>query len=412
MNDISTKVAPMENSMVAASPRNVQSQTAGTQALMQRTLAEVQVAVMMARQFPRDKIEAREKLVLDCSREGLASVATYSYARGGTEITGPSIRLAEAAKNAWGNLQSGWRELSRSKGADGVGQSEVEAFAWDAENNTRESVTFIVRHWRDTKGGGYPLKEERDIKELLANQAKRVERGCILNSIDGDMIEAALAQCNVTLTTKVTATPERIASMVAMFNELGVTKGQIEKRIQRRVDAINPPLIISLTKIYNSLKDGMSKATDWFEPEESTEDAAKPGSRAEAIKEKLRKEKPAAQEGKPGYDPETGEIPAEEKPETQQAGTQAEVKPSVPFSAALIGMKPMPGNTSQLDLDGWAAAWEAMCLAAPDADKLQLLQKNNAKQLAQLQSLRPAQHQWCMEVYASSLERLGGKPAA
>lgn len=275
------------NLSVVSSPR-MPAMNASGQALMQRTLAEVQIAVMMAKQFPRDKIICRDKLLNDCCREDLARVAMYIYARGGTEITGPSIRLAEAAKNAWGNMQSGWRELTRGITPDGKGFSEIEAFAWDAENNTRESLVFTVLHWRDKKGGqGYPLKDERDIYELCANQAARRERACILKSIDGDMIEIAIKQCTLTLHTKVQATPEKIAEMLKMFEELGVTKEQIEKRIQRRMDAINAPLLISLGKIYNSVKNGMSGTDEWFE-KEGAEENKKSGN--QNLKDKLKKQ--------------------------------------------------------------------------------------------------------------------------
>ena len=297
----------LERSVVAASPKTSVSPMAGATALVQRALAETQIAVMMAKQFPRDKNEAREKLVNDCCREGLAKAAMYSYAKGGTAITGPSIRLAEAAKNAWGNMQSGWGEVSRSKDAAGVGISEIEVFAWDSENNTRATVKFSVRHWRDTKSGGYPIKEEREIYELCANQAARRERACILKMIDGDLIEAAIQQCEVTLTAKVDITPARIASMLEMFKAMGVSKAQIKKRIQREVDAINAPLMLSLTKIYNSIKDGMSTPDEWFEKEEAEQPADdKKGGNAKA-KDAIKK---AVGEAKPTetVDPKTGEV--------------------------------------------------------------------------------------------------------
>jgi hypothetical protein len=279
---------PKGETTIAATP-NKSLQTAGADAMVQRNIGEVQVAVMMAKKFPRNKIEAKEKLITDCCREGLAQVSMYTYARGGTNIKGPSIRLAEAAKNAWGNMQSGWREITRTI-VGGVGMSEIEVFAWDTENNTRSSVTFTVNHWRDTKQGGYAIKEERDIYELCANQAARRERACILKMIDGDMIEAAVEQCEITLTTKVKVTPERIGTMVKAFlDNYGITQEQIEARVQRRIDAINAPLMISLTNIYNSLKDGMSKPQDWFEakPEEAGKEPPKKG--AEAVKEALNK---------------------------------------------------------------------------------------------------------------------------
>lgn len=304
---------------------NQMMQTAGANALVQRTLGEVQVAVMMAKQFPRDKIESRDKLINACCGLELATLAVYSYSRGGTEITGPTIRMAEAAKRAWGNMQSGYRELSRMKGPDGVGVSEVEAFAWDTENNTRESTTITVRHWRDTKKGGYALTDERDIRELLSNQAKRIERTCILNSIDGDLIEGALSQVAATLASKVQVTPETIASMVKKFEDFKVTPEQLAKRIQRRIEAINGPLMVSLGKIYNSLKDGMSKAEDWFEPEVAVEPAdEEPKGGNAKVKAAL-----AKKAAKAGADPETGELPAE------KSGKQPEGEPEESPAPAL-----------------------------------------------------------------------------
>ena len=327
--------AMMDNSLVQSAPRSVPSAMAGATALVQRTLGEVQVAVMMAKQFPRDKIVAQEKLLNDCCRVGLAAVAMYSYSKGGTDITGPSIRLAEAAKTAWGNMQSGWREVSRSI-VNGVGVSEVEAFAWDTENNTRQSVLFNVKHWRDKRGGkGYPLNDEREIYELCANQAARRERACILKTIDGDIIEAALNQCNVTLHTKVEATPEKIASMVKMFEAFGVTKAQIEKRVQCRVEAINPAKLIGLGKIHISIKDGMSTPADWFEaePEEEKPDADKKVTATQKAKDALKKDAPKADEV---VDPKTGEV------------TEKAVATPAPTPAPKVTPAPTPAPTGAI----------------------------------------------------------------
>lgn len=371
---------------VATVPKN-QFALAGANALMQRTLAEVRVAVMMAKEFPRDKILAKEKLMNDCCREDLAAVSMYSYSRGGTEITGPSIRLAESAKNAWGNMQSGWRELSRST-LNGVGISEVEAFAWDCENNTRSSVSFTVKHWRDTKQGGYALKEERDIYELCANQAARRERACILKIIDGDMIEAAVTQCHATLNSKVQVTPERIASMVKMFAEYNVTKEQLEKRVQRRLDTINGPVMISLTKIYNSMRDGMSKAADWFEIEEKKTDDAKTGTKTEQVKEKLKKEKAKAE----GADETTGEITADgPKPKKTDA--------PVGFKPDALPIRPLPGNASESDFITWADDFVSMVARAPDVNSLFKLNANNEKTLNAMSPKHPEMFEDCMKAF-------------
>lgn len=400
------------NTSIVARPHNTQLAMAGAQALVQRTLGEVQIAVMMAKQFPRDKIAAKEQLLMDCTREGLASVAMYSYSRGGTEITGASIRLAEAAKRAWGNMQSGWREIARSV-VNGVGISEVEAFAWDTENNTRESLCFTVRHWRDTKKGGYALTDERDIYELCANQAARRERACILKMIDGDVIEDALKQCNVTLNTKITATPDRIKNLVKIFaDEFGVTEAQIEKRVQRRVETINGAVVVSLTKIYNSMKDGMSKPSDWFEPEEDAGDNKEAKKGNAGVKEKLAKKAEAA-----GANPETGEIEPKQKAESKPEPVEepkAEAQPAQPpvaadFNTKLIGMKGKEGDATQPDYEAWQLEFMKRCNSAPNLELIGELYKNNVKMLNQMKTRAIEIYQECDDCYQDNIARLEGQ---
>ena len=57
--------------------------------------------------------------------------------------------------------------------------------------------------------------------------------------------------------------------MVAAFEPFGVTREQIEKRIQRRLDAIQPAQVVSLKRIYASLRDDMSTPADWFDVDDS-----------------------------------------------------------------------------------------------------------------------------------------------
>jgi hypothetical protein len=227
--------------------------------VIQREVAEIQTAYMIAKRFPRDPIQAMDRILNACARPTLAEVAIYEYARGGTKIDGPSVRLAEALAQAWGNLNAGVTILSSR-----TGESECIAYAVDLESGYREERRFTVKHWRDTKNGGYAIKDERDIYELAANMGARRKRACILAVIPGDVVEAAVSQCSLTLATKMEVTPERLKSLLEKFSEFGVTQEQIEGRIQRRLDAMTPALMVGLGKVYNSMKDGMSKPSDWF----------------------------------------------------------------------------------------------------------------------------------------------------
>jgi len=249
----------------------------------QRAMAEVQSAIVLAKKFPRNQIEAMDRIAVACQRPGLAEQALYTYSRGGTEITGPSIRLAEAIAQNWGNLQFGIKELEQRNG-----ESTVEAFAWDVETNTRQVKTFQVKHERHTKKGSYKLEDSRDIYELIANQGARRLRACILGVIPGDVIEAAVAQCEQTQKAKADASPEALKKLVAAFEVFKITKEQIEKRIQRRLDTITPAQIIQLRKIYNSLKDGMSTPADWFEMSAPIAEETAPADASASLKEKVR----------------------------------------------------------------------------------------------------------------------------
>ena len=61
----------------------------------ERAIQEVQAAMVIAKKFPRNTIEAMDRIINSCTRETLAKSAIYCYPRGGTEVEGPSIRLAE-----------------------------------------------------------------------------------------------------------------------------------------------------------------------------------------------------------------------------------------------------------------------------------------------------------------------------
>ena len=272
----------MGNEVVQLQPNSVIPKgNASTMVAQTREMAEAISAMQMAKAFPRNVVEARDRILNACTRPKLAEVACYSYVRGGTDVTGPSIRLAEMLAQNWGNMQVGIRELEQRNG-----ESTCEAFAWDMETNARQTKVFQVPHIRYTRQGAKPLTDPRDIYELIANQGARRLRACILGIIPGDIVDEAVNACVLTLKTKFEVTPERIKSLVEKFAEYKVTKEQIETRIQCRVDAMKPAQLANLGKIYNSLKDGMSKPEDWFQTQGETAEAEKKG--AEGAKNAVR----------------------------------------------------------------------------------------------------------------------------
>lgn len=235
-------------------------QTGMMQIAVSREVQEVQGQIIIARQFPRDLEKIRQSVLTDCKRISLAESAMYAFPRGNETVTGPSIRLAEAIAQRFGNLIFGVREIKQE-----AGESIVQAFAWDIETNTRQEKTFTVQHVRNTKKGSYKLTEQRDIYELVANNGARRLRACILGIIPGDIIEAAIEQCEKTLASRNDRPlAARIQAMIEAFDKLGVTQASIENKLKRKADAITEHDLVGFQKIYKSITDGFAKAYEHF----------------------------------------------------------------------------------------------------------------------------------------------------
>ena len=230
--------------------------------LSTREAQEVQAAVFMAKRFPRNENESLGRILRSCDRVGLATKAVYSYPKGGTQVSGPSVRLAEAIAQAWGNLQSGVVELEQRDG-----ESTCMAYCWDIETNTRECKIFTVKHQISTRNGMKVLTDPREIYELVANQGARRKRACILNIIPGDIVDEAMARCNKTLQSN-NRRPliDRLREMVDMFQtKYSVPLASIEKYFGYPLNVFTEQDGATLAGIYNALKDGAAKREDYFQ---------------------------------------------------------------------------------------------------------------------------------------------------
>lgn len=236
--------------------------TIGAEIVSSREAQEVQVAMVAAKKFPRDNITAYNRIMSDCTRRSLAEKAMYEYPRGGQVITGPSIHLARALARGWGNLDSGFKVLESTPK-----ESTVMAYCWDLETNYRETKVFTVQHVRETKKGVYPLTESRDIYELVANQAARRERACILSVIPADVVDAAVGQCNVTLSGDAKMPlVDMVRALVKNFQEqYSVTKEMLEQYIGCNADAFSMQSVIRLKNVYNTLRDGSASVEQYFD---------------------------------------------------------------------------------------------------------------------------------------------------
>jgi len=219
---------PAEQTQAVAVPGRVGQGTAIEQS---RAVAEVQAAVVVAQQVPRSLGVARTAMQESCQQLRLAERAFYRFPRGGQQISGPSVYLARELARCWGNVQYGIAELRRD---DEHGESEMQAWAWDVQMNTRSSQTFIVPHKRDKRGGPERLVDMRDIYENNANQGARRLREAIFSILPPYFVEEATDLCEATMA-RGDGKPlaDRVESAIEVFAAIGITAARLEQKLGR-----------------------------------------------------------------------------------------------------------------------------------------------------------------------------------
>lgn len=226
-----------------------------------RAIAEAQGKLVIAKRFPRNQVDAFKNVMEACQRKGIAEKAFYSYKRGGQVVSGPTIRFAEELARCWGNIDYGIKELSQDDG-----KSEMQAYAWDLETNTISVQNFTNPHYREVKGERKKLTSDRDIYEVNANMGARRLRSRILAILPNDLVESAIVECKKTLEGG-NGIPliDKVRNMVNGFSRFGVTREQLEKYMGHKIEETSGSEITELVGIYNSIKEGNSKPSDWFE---------------------------------------------------------------------------------------------------------------------------------------------------
>ena len=250
----SSNVVTGEALLMQAQRRTTAPSSEGTQVEISRAIAQVQGALVVAQQRPRDQIAAAERMREACSVQSLAERAFFRYSRGGSQITGPSIHLATELARCWGNVDYGITELRRDEGR---GESEMLAYAWDLETNAKVANSFIVPHKRDKKGGAEALTDMRDIYENNANNAARRLRECIFRILPTSFLEEAKSVCDTTLQHGGGEPIEkRRDALLKAFADRKNSRQRFERNIGRAADKLTAHDIGVLRVIYQSIRRG------------------------------------------------------------------------------------------------------------------------------------------------------------
>lgn len=238
-------------------------------------IASIQAKMILARSLPRDPQQSMSRILDECRSKDLAEKAIYEFPRGDSVVRGASIRLAECVARHWGNVAYGIKELaSDSK------KATVKVYCWDLETNVSDEKIFDVEYVRTTKKGTYPLTDERDKYEMLANKAARRKRACMQSIIPQYVIDEAMAECQRTLEAN-TAKDGDIdtvkAKMLHSFQQLPgaewVTEDDVAQAVGKPYDNITARDIAKLRNLYNAIKDGYVKPAVAFRKEDKQQAA-------------------------------------------------------------------------------------------------------------------------------------------
>lgn len=217
-----------------------------------RAIAEVQGAITVARQFPRDMARATVQMREACSSPAMAKRAFYEVPNRGT---GPTVHLMRELARIVGNIDYGVKELSRD---DVKGESEIQAFAWDVETNVRSTRSFIVPHARMKGKSRQQLVDLGDIYLNNQNTGARAVRECIATVLPVVFTEEAKALCTQTLAAPPPgkSLEQQVAEAVEAFAGNGITRGQLEAKVGKPLERWAPADVGRLEVTYQTLMNG------------------------------------------------------------------------------------------------------------------------------------------------------------
>lgn len=234
-----------------------------------RAVAQVAAQVQVAQRFPRDLDRVRVELADACAAYELAAVSFWSLPNRGQ---GLSVHLARELAVIWGNVDYGVHELRRD---DEAHMSEVQAFCWDMQRNSRATRTFQVPHAitvtdkRTKVQSRQAIIDLQDIYRNNQNAGARAMRECVFATLPRWLVDSAERLLRETKR-RGPGTPleERVATMVEGAKRFRVTRAQLEHRVGKPAAAWTHEDVSDLEVVAASIARGETTVAEQFDPVE------------------------------------------------------------------------------------------------------------------------------------------------
>lgn len=302
--DTAITIVPAEEPQALAATQIQQLTNVGS-ALAAQVQATVQARYIVAMQRPRDMDTVRQRLLAECRRPAFAEQARYRKPIGGGKfIEGESIRFAEAAARALGNIVT--EVIAVDEDAE---KRVLRVVTTDIETNTSFSTDILVRKTverRSVREGQVVISSRRnssgDIVHLVeasedeilvksGNAISKATRNNILRLLPGDIVDDCLTQCDATLAGKVKEDPDGARKkLLDAFGFFNVLPQQIAEYIGHDATQLSAAELDDLRKVYAGVRSG---ETTWPQVMQARAEALgknpAASSAGAAVREKLEK---------------------------------------------------------------------------------------------------------------------------
>jgi hypothetical protein len=232
--------------------------------------AGVEARYIMAMRQPRNIDSVRLKILDACKRTSFAEAARYAKPIGGSKVEGPSIRFAEEAARALGNLQ-----IEGAVVHEDQERRIVRITVTDLEANLTYPSDIVVAKQVErsrVKDGQQVLGQRLNSKgmtvfiveatedELLVKQAaltSKAVRTAVLRLLPGDILDEAMDQCIATLRKQDEQDPTAARKKLTdAFHGVGVRPEDLELYLGHQLAQCTPAELQDLRQVYAALKEG------------------------------------------------------------------------------------------------------------------------------------------------------------
>jgi hypothetical protein len=316
--------------------------------------AEVDIAIATAKRYPRDLgLVKREMKEMATKDPKVAASCTYKLPRGGKEITGPSIRMAEIVFSCFGNLNAGTRVVAM--GDDIV---TCQAVCHDLQKNNRLALEIPRNVYPSKKAKTDEEKAAalRDARHLAALAGSKIAfREAIFGIVPRSLVTPVWQEAQEVAAGRGRSFDDARAACFEEFKKIRVSPKQICDYLEiGGIESLTTGHLQLLFAVLTSINDGETTVEAEFGPREKT---SKAPVKAEVPEPKTTA---AAAETKP------------DQPETKPAKTEAPKSLADDFYPELASAKKPPAP---------AAAKKAKAAPEPEAPQLDPVYSRVAKKI-------------------------------